>query len=166
MSSIEIIVAAGRDGAIGSRGDLAFHIREDLRRFKALTMGYPIVMGRKTWESLPKGALPGRRNIVITTNPDYHAEGAEVVHSLSEALILCAQAEKIFIIGGGQIYAQAMPIAHRLHLTRIDAATPDADTYFPTIDEHWLLTDSQAPATDPSGIIYQFLTLDREVANS
>ncbi|MDE6301510.1 MAG: dihydrofolate reductase [Muribaculaceae bacterium] len=163
MSRVEIIVAVGRDGAIGRRGDLAFHIREDLRRFKQLTMGHPVIMGRKTFESLPKGALPGRRNVVISSNPDYTAEGAEVVHSLKEAVELCTGSEKVFIIGGGQVYAQAMPLAERLHLTRIDADTPDADTFFPEIDsETWHETERSEQASDPSGLTYRFITLEKK----
>ena len=162
---ITIIAAIGRDNAIGRNGDLAFHLRADMRHFKELTTGHTVVMGRKTFDSLPKGALPNRRNIVITRNPDFAAAGTERAASLDEAIAMAAD-EEIFIIGGGEIYRQALPLADRMELTLIDADTPDADTYFPIIDEHWLLTDSQAPATDPSGIIYQFLTLDREVANS
>lgn len=163
MSRIEIIVAAGRDNAIGRRGDLAFHIREDLRRFKSLTMGHPVIMGRKTFESLPKGALPGRRNIVITSQPDYTAPGAEVAHSVDEALGMCRDAEVTFIIGGASIYAQALPLADTIHLTRIDADSPDADTFFPEMDVRaWTETPEAPLATDPSGLPYLFVTLRRK----
>ncbi len=100
---INIIVAATLDGAIGLRGDMLYYIRPDLQRFKALTTGHTVIMGRKTFESLPKGALPNRRNIVITRQTDFRAPGAELAHSLQEALNM-AGGEEIFIIGGESIY--------------------------------------------------------------
>ncbi len=127
---INIIVAATLDGAIGLRGDMLYYIRPDLQRFKALTTGHTVIMGRKTFESLPKGALPNRRNIVITRRADFSAPGAEVAHSLQEALNT-ADGEEIFIIGGESIYRAAMPLAQRLYLTQIHAELPDADTFFP-----------------------------------
>lgn len=159
MTDIEIIVAMGQDRAIGRRGDLAFHICEDLRRFKELTMGHPIVMGRKTFESLPKGALPGRRNIVVSRNPEYSAPGAEVFGSLREAIEACAGAPKVFIIGGGQIYRQALPDADVIHLTLVDADTPDADTFFPPLSAEWKVVDESPQAQTPEGIGYSFRTL-------
>lgn len=133
--NLSVIVATTRNGAIGRRGDMLFHIPADLRYFKHITMGHPVIMGRRTWESLPKGALPGRRNIVITRNSSFEAPGADVVDSLEAALQLVADADEIFVIGGGQIYAAALPLASRLYITEIDADAPaDADTYFPTFD--------------------------------
>ena len=117
---INIIVAATLDGAIGLRGDMLYYIRPDLQRFKALTTGHTVIMGRKTFESLPKGALPNRRNIVITRQTDFRAPGAELAHSLQEALNM-AGGEEIFIIGGESIYRAAMPLAQRLYLTQIHA---------------------------------------------
>ena len=125
---IAIIVAATRDMAIGNHGDLLYHISDDLKRFKALTMGCPIIMGRRTFESFPKGALPGRRNIVVTRNPDYSAPGIETAPSLDEAVSMCAGVGKVYIIGGGEIYRQAIPMADRIELTLIDALHPEADT--------------------------------------
>ena len=104
---ITIIVAATRDMAIGRGGDLLYHISDDLKRFKSLTMGWPIIMGRKTFESFPKGALPGRRNIVVTRNAGYTAPGVETASSLDEALAMCKGSENVFITGGGEIYRQA-----------------------------------------------------------
>ncbi|MCM1311001.1 MAG: dihydrofolate reductase [Bacteroides sp.] len=129
---INIIAAVCSNGAIGRNGDLLFHISEDLRRFKSLTLGYPIIMGRKTFESFPKGPLPGRRNVVISRNADYHPEGTEVFSSPEAALEACSEAPKVFIIGGGEIYRRFLPMADRLELTEIDAAPTDADTFFPT----------------------------------
>lgn len=135
---VNIIVAVAPDLAIGRNGDLLFYVSADLKRFKELTMGHPIIMGRKTFDSLPKGALPGRRNIVVSRNKDYTAPGAEVVDSIENAIKLCCGAEKVFIIGGSQIYQQAIGIADRLLLTRFDRSLPDADCYFPTITpDHW-----------------------------
>jgi len=107
-----LIVAIDRKGAIGHAGDQLYYIKEDLKRFKSLTMGNTIIMGRKTFEALPKGALPGRKNIVVTRNRSYRAPGAEVAHSLAEALSI-APAEA-FIIGGAEIYRQALPMADTL----------------------------------------------------
>ncbi len=161
---VNIIVAVAPDMAIGRGGDLLFHVSDDLKRFKELTMGHPIIMGRKTFESLPKGALPGRRNIVISRNKDFKAEGAETVGSIDEAITLCTGAEKVFIIGGAQIYAAALPVADRMMLTRFDRSANDADCFFPEIDEtEWLVTEKSEPATDPkSGVNYHFETLVRK----
>ena len=134
MTDITIIVAATRDMAIGNRGDLLYHISDDLKRFKSLTMGHPIIMGRKTFESFPKGALPGRRNIVVTRNISYTAPGIETASSVDDAVKMCEGAERAFIIGGGEIYRQALPVADCIELTLIDAERPDADTRFPDID--------------------------------
>ena len=160
--SVTIIAAVARDGAIGIKGDQPFHISADLRRFKELTMGHPLVMGRKTFESLPGGALPGRRNIVVTRNAGWQAPGAECFDTIEEAIAACGDAE-IMIIGGGEIYHQAMPLADKLLLTVIDANVPDADTHFPAISpDEWAVTEESAPHTDPrSGAGYQFVTYKR-----
>lgn len=129
-----VIAAVCRNGAIGRGGDLLYHLPADLRRFKSLTMGCPIIMGRKTFESFPKGPLPGRRNIVISRNPLYRPEGAEVFASPEAALAACDDAAKVFIIGGGEIYRQFLPLANRLEITEIDAEPVDADTFFPVND--------------------------------
>ena len=131
---VSIIVAVDRAGAIGNRGDQLYYIREDLRHFKELTMGHPIIMGRKTFEALPRGPLPGRRNIVVTRQADFAALGAECASSLEAALELCAGQEEVFIIGGAQVYAQALPLASDLYVTEIDATAPEADTFFPPFE--------------------------------
>lgn len=156
---ITIIAAIGRDNAIGRNGDLAFHLRADMRHFKELTTGHTVVMGRKTFDSLPKGALPNRRNIVITRNPDFAAAGTQRAASLDEAIAMAA-GEEIFIIGGGEIYRQALPLADRMELTLIDADTPDADTFFPTIDPaRWRKLTATTPATDETtALTYTFQT--------
>ncbi|MGY6708940.1 MAG: dihydrofolate reductase [Rhizobiaceae bacterium] len=131
---IGIYVAAARNGVIGNDGEMPWRLSSDLKRFKAGTMGKPVVMGRRTWESIGK-PLPGRRNIVVTRNRDYRAEGAEVVASLPEALDMAQslRAEEVAVIGGGEIYRQAMEMADRLHMTHVDAE-PEGDTRFPAID--------------------------------
>lgn len=144
-----IIVAIDRNGAIGNAGDQLFYIREDLRHFKELTLGHPIIMGRKTFEALPRGPLPGRRNIVITRNPDFHPEGAETAPSLEAALALCVDADEAFIIGGAQVYALALPVATDLYITEIDAAAPTADTYFPAFNATPDTLSPWLPTTPP-----------------
>lgn len=143
MQKITIIAAVAADGGIGRDGKLLFHISDDLRRFKRLTMGKPMVMGRRTFESLP-GLLPGRRHIVVTRRSDYARAGIEVAHSLAEALALCGDEPEIMIIGGGQIYAEAMPVATGMELTRVHATAPDADTHFPEIStQRWVKTHEE-----------------------
>lgn len=158
------IVAIGDDFEIGFNGDLIWHIKEDLKRFKRLTMGHPVIMGRKTRESLPK-ALPGRTNIVITRNPDYNAADSLIAHSLGEALELAKKAEgadKIFIIGGGQIYEEAFPLLDSLEITHIYDNPENVDTYFPkvTIDD-WTLTDKSEIVETPEGLKYNFESFTR-----
>ena len=130
---ISIIAAVARKGVIGGNNDLLWHISEDLKRFKALTTGHPVVMGRKTWESLGR-PLPNRTNVVVTRNRDFAPEGCTAVGSLGEAFGLFDPAEEIFVIGGGQIYAEAMPMADRLYITWVEADY-DGDTYFPEVKE-------------------------------
>ncbi len=161
--TLSIIVAITRDRAIGANGDLLYPISADLKRFKELTMGCPIIMGRKTFESFPKGPLPGRRNIVITRNPDYQPAGAEVYHSLDEAIAAVDGVEKAFVIGGGMLYAQALPLANELQLTVIDTERPDADTFFPEIPaSEWTKVEESDARIDPrSGLSYRFVCLSR-----
>ncbi|MBL8583123.1 MAG: dihydrofolate reductase [Rhizobiaceae bacterium] len=137
---IVIHAAVADNGVIGREGGLPWRLSTDMKRFKAGTMGRPVIMGRKTWESFPKRPLPGRLNIVITRDPGFPAEGAETAASLEDALTLArvrsrcmTGADEICVIGGGQIYAQAMGLADRLAITHVHAK-PDGDTHFPAID--------------------------------
>lgn len=130
---ISIIAAIGKNNELGKDNDLIWHFRDDMKFFKATTTGNTVIMGRKTFESLPH-ALPDRRNIVITSNKDYKAEGAEVVTGVQEALDK-AKGDNIFIIGGGKIYGEFMQYADSLYLTEIDAECKDADTFFPKFDK-------------------------------
>lgn len=127
--TISMIAAVGKNLELGKGNDLIWHFKEDMAFFKETTIGSVVIMGRKTFESLPK-ALPRRKNIVITTREDYKAEGAFVVHSVDEALE-AANSESVFIIGGGDIYKQFLPKAEKLYLTEIESECKDADTYFP-----------------------------------
>lgn len=130
---ITLVVATAKNGCIGINNDMPWHIPEDFAFFKAYTSGKPVVMGRKTWESLPKKPLPNRRNIVITRQADYVAEGAEVVGDLQAAFALCADAPEIIVMGGAQIYAEALPLATDLRITEVDLSV-EGDAYFPTVD--------------------------------
>lgn len=163
MSKITLIAAVGPNLELGRDGGLVYNIKADMRHFKDTTMGHPIIMGRKTFESFPKGALPGRRNIVITRNRDYTAPGIETAASLDEAIALASStADEIMIIGGGAIYAEAIPRADRLILTEVADPCPDADTFFPEYRAGWTLTDTTDPVTDPaSGLRYRFATYRR-----
>lgn len=160
------IIAAitARRGAIGRKGDLIYHISADLKHFKELTTGHTVLMGRRTFLSLPKGALPKRRNIVITSDTEWTALNVETAHSLDEALALTAADSEIFVIGGGQVYAETLAVADRLCITLIDASEPDdADTFFPPIDPSlWEITDMSPRFTDPAGIPYTFVTFSRK----
>jgi dihydrofolate reductase len=118
---------------LGKDNDLLWHLQDDFKRFKSITSGHYIIMGRKTFESLPK-VLPRRKNIIITKKEDYKAEGATVVHSISEALNE-VESDTAFIIGGGDIYRQFLPKAEKLYLTEIEAECPDADAYFPAFNK-------------------------------
>ena len=133
--AISMIAAVGKNLELGKNNDLIWHFKEDMKFFKETTLGHPVIMGRKTFESLPK-ALPGRKNIVISANPEYKADGAEVVASVEEAIKLAeAEDTEAFVIGGGRIYTEFLPYADNLYLTEIDAECPDADTYFPEFNK-------------------------------
>ena len=132
---ITLVVATAKNGCIGINNGMPWHIPEDFAFFKAYTSGKPVVMGRKTWESLPKKPLPNRRNIVITRQADYVAEGAKVVGDLQAAFALCADAPEVIVMGGAQIYAEALPLATDLRTTEVDL-TVDGDAYFPSVDAH------------------------------
>lgn len=157
------IVVIAENGAIGKNGDLLCHLPADLKHFKDITMGHTIIMGRRTWESLPKGALPGRKNVVITRNADFVAPGAEVYHSLEEALQATRNDEERFIIGGGMLYSEAFAITNILHLTLLHASFPDADTFFPAFNyEEWQeISREDHDADERNPHPYSFVTLRR-----
>lgn len=161
---ITIIAAVTADRlALGRSGELLYRLSPDMRHFKETTMGHPVIMGRKTFESFPNGPLPGRRNIVVSRNEAYSPEGAKVFRSLDDALA-AVDGQDAFVIGGGEIYRQSFDRADRLLLTVIDAPTPaDADTFFPEIDPgKWREEWKSEKNTDPkTSIPYQFICLSR-----
>lgn len=141
--NISIIVAIAENNAIGKDNQLLWHLSDDLKRFKRLTTGHTVIMGRNTFLSLPKGALPNRRNIVITDQPGETFEGCEMAHSIDEALQLAGDSDECFVMGGGMVYLQMMPLAGRLYLTKVHQSF-DADTFFPEIDfSEWEELDSE-----------------------
>ena len=160
MSEIFLVVAVAANGVIGTDGGMPWHIPADFRRVKTLTMGKPLVMGRKTFESLP-GVLPGRRHIVITRDPQWSAQGAEVAHSLEAALAL-ANAPQIVIFGGAEIYAQALPKARRIELTEIKADIP-GDTFMPPLGEGWRETFREEHPAESNRPAFAFVTLRRDL---
>lgn len=160
---IAIIAAIDKNNALGFKNRLLFYLPDDLKRFKALTTGHTVVMGRKTFDSLPKGALPNRRNIVLSRSTRLELPGAEVYASLEEALQHCADNEQVFIMGGASVYKQAMPLADRLYMTEIDAEAAEADVYFPAIDhELWHETKRDVRrADDRHPCNYAFVDYER-----
>lgn len=134
---VSLIVAADENNAIGKAGTMPWHLPDELKYFREITSGKPVVMGRKTWESLPPKhkPLPGRRNIVVTRQPDFRAEGADVVPGVDEAVKLASvSSDEVFIIGGGQLYGYGLEIADRLYLTRVHTEIDGADAFFPQVD--------------------------------
>jgi dihydrofolate reductase len=146
---ISIIAAMAENGVIGRDGRLPWHLAADLKRFKSLTMGHTLVMGRKTWESIGR-PLPGRRMVVVSRQADYRPEGVEVVTSLDDALAIASAAgdEEVFVIGGAEIYQLALPRADRLYMTLV-LADVEGDTYFPEVEwDHWQRLDSETHEAD------------------
>lgn len=158
---VSAIVAAADSNAIGKDNRLLWHLPNDLQFFKRTTLGHPIIMGRKTYESVGK-PLPNRRNIIITRQPDYAVEGAEVVHSLQEALALCIGNAEVFIVGGAEIYKQALPILGRIYITRVHTELT-GDTFFPDFDEReWVLISEENHAPDERhAYAYTFMVYER-----
>jgi dihydrofolate reductase len=159
MTTLALIAALDRRHAIGRGGDLLWNEREDQAHFRRVTMGSPVIMGRKTWDSLPARfrPLPGRRNVVVTRNPHWQAEGAERAVSLDAALALVAGAPKAFVIGGGELYALALPRADELWLTEIDAEFDGADTFFPAFDRARFAEVSRDERVAADGTRYAFV---------
>lgn len=158
---ISIIVAASENDVIGRQGELPWRLSDDLRHFKAITMGKPIVMGRKTWESIGR-ALPGRQNIVITRQDGFAADGCDVVGSLDGAIAVAGDVDEIMVIGGSQIYALALPLAERLYITRVHADV-EGDASFPAVDAtRWsLVADEQHHADERNEFDFSFRVYDR-----
>lgn len=159
--ALHLIAALSRNRCIGRDNALPWRLPDDLKRFKALTMGAPILMGRKTWESLGR-PLPGRLNLVLSRDPAWSAEGAVRVDSIDDALARCDGAPAMWVIGGGQIYAQALPLAVQLHLTEVHADV-DGDTWFPPVDPQlWQASWREPHAADERHALpFDFVTYER-----
>ena len=152
---VYLVAAVASNGIIGAKGQLPWRLPEDLKHFKRVTLGHPVIMGRRTWESL-KGALPGRKNIVVTRTPGYRAPGASVAVSLQSALELCADAPKAMVIGGSQLFAESLPIAAGLELTEIHQDF-EGDTHFPRYDRSkWKEMQREAHTTS-GGMRFDFV---------
>ena len=158
---ISIIVAMDKKGVIGLDGDLPWHLSSDLKHFKAITMGKPLIMGRKTHESIGR-PLPGRKNIVLTRSNDYVAEGCIVVNSQEQALELVADAEEVMFMGGAGIYAEALSHANRLYLTEVHAEV-EGDVYFPEFDkDEWKEIEQEEHSADEKNEFdYSFVVLEK-----
>jgi len=163
MPTISIIVACDENNAIGKNNKLLTHLPNDLRYFKSVTQGHTVIMGRRTFESLPNGALPNRRNIVLSNNPDFKVENAEIVSSLQEAISLTCEEEEVFIIGGGSVYMEALAIANKLYITYIYYRFEGADTFFPEIDEKiWKeVSRIKNPADEKNKFAHDFVIYER-----
>ncbi len=156
---VYLVAAVASNGVIGANGSLPWHLPEDLRHFKNLTLGRPVVMGRRTWETLAK-PLPGRENIVLTRTPGYQAPGASVAASLDAALALCADEAVVFVIGGSEIYAAALPRAHALVLTEIHRQF-EGDARFPQFDRAAWKEVQRRPQEAAGGLRYDFVLYER-----
>ena len=160
--ALHLIYARAANGVIGNNNTLPWHLPEDLAHFKRLTLGCPVIMGRKTWDSLPPRfrPLPGRRNVVVTRQPDWQAEGAFCAHSLIEALQQCQDQPDVWVIGGAELYAQALPLAASVHVTEIDAPF-DGDAYSPELDASWVET-ARLPQVSSNGLHFSFVTYQKQ----
>lgn len=154
---ISIIAAMAANRVIGIANRLPWRLPADLQHFKKLTLGHHILMGRKTWESLP-GKLPGRTHVVISRDPGYRADGALIAHSLEEALAACNGDDEVFFIGGENLYRQALPLASRLYLTEIQQDF-SGDAWFPELAPEWRESERRREATD--GLAYDFVVYDK-----
>lgn len=163
MGTVTMIAAAGENNALGKDNDLVWHLPDDFRRFKALTTGHYIIMGRKTFESFPQ-PLPNRTHVVITRQKDYERKGAVVVHSLKDALEIAQEDPQPFIIGGGEIFDLGMEITEKIELTRVHAEF-EADAFFPDLDlDQWELVSSEYHGKDPKhNYDFTFLTYVRRL---
>jgi len=162
---LALIAAVARDGAIGRNNELLWHEPADLKHFRAVTMGCPVVMGRRTWESLPARfrPLPGRRNVVVTRNAGYDAPGADVAPSLDAALALLQSADRAFVVGGGELYAAALPLADELVLTEVEREYPGADTFFPPFDRAHYEVVARESHQGADGTPFSFVTYRKKL---
>lgn len=162
--NLSLIVACASNMAIGKDNDLLWHLSDDLKRFKALTMGHPVIMGRRTWDSLPKKPLPGRRNIVLTHSCDFAPEGAEVARSVNAVLDMVRHDEEAFIMGGASVYQALLPFARRLLVTWVHEDF-EADVFFPPIDMNLFLKvkETEPVRDERSGLVYTYADYERRL---
>jgi len=164
---VSLVAAVARGGVIGRGGAIPWRLPEDLARFKELTTGYAVVMGRRTWDSIPESfrPLPGRRNVVVTRNPDWSPPGGERAASLEEALRRLEGEERIYVVGGADVYAAALPLADELVLTEIDLAV-EGDTFFPELDRDTFEEASREQHVSADGTPFSFVTYARRRAQT
>lgn len=160
MSRLSLIVAIANNGVIGIDNTLPWHLPEDLKRFKALTMGHHIIMGRKTYDSLGR-LLPGRTTVIVTRNADYEVEGALIAHSLEQAIALCGNDDEVFLIGGAELYRAGLGLSNKLYITEIDLDVV-GDAHFPQIDDaQWQETAREAHVSE-KGLKFSYVTYQRK----
>jgi dihydrofolate reductase len=160
MTQLSMIVAVAHDGVIGVNNTLPWHLPEDLKRFRALTMGHHIIMGRKTYDSLGR-LLPGRTTVIVTRNESYKVEGALVAHSLEAAIALCEDDEEVFLIGGAELYQAGLKLAHKLYITEIELDVA-GDSFFPKlVSTEWQETEREAH-TSEKGLKFSYVTYLRK----
>ena len=160
MTQLSIIVAVAHDGVIGVNNTLPWHLPEDLKRFRALTMGHHIIMGRKTYDSLGR-LLPGRTTVIVTRNENYKVEGALVANSLEAAIALCANDDEVFLIGGAELYQAGLKLAHKLYITEIELEVA-GDAFFPKlVSTEWQETEREAH-TSEKGLNFSYATYIRK----
>lgn len=159
MSTLSIIVAVARNRVIGNNNTLPWHLPEDLKRFRALTTGHHIIMGRKTYESLNR-LLPGRTTVIVTRNPDYQVEGALIANTLQQAISLCGGDDEVFLIGGAELYRDGLKLAHKLYLTEIDADYT-GDAFLPDYDLSCWKETLREPHVNAQGLSFCYITYER-----
>lgn len=160
MTQLSIIVAIANNQVIGVNNTLPWHLPEDLKRFRALTTGHHIIMGRKTYESLGR-LLPERTTVIVTRNKDYQLEGALIAHSLETALALCKNDDEVFLIGGAELYQDGLKLADKLYLTKVDLSV-DGDAFFPEFDLNLWQESSRETHTSAKGLPFSYITYIRK----
>ena len=160
MTQLSIIVAIANNQVIGINNTLPWHLPEDLKRFRALTTGHHIIMGRKTYESLGR-LLPGRTTVIVTRNKDYQLEGALIAHSLEDAVALCQNDDEVFLIGGAELYQDGLKLADKLYITEVDL-TVDGDAFFPEFDLNLWQETSREAHTSAQGLPFSYIAYTRK----
>lgn len=163
MGKLSIIAAVAGNGALGKDNDLLWHLPDDLRRFKKITSGHYVIMGKKTYYSMPVRPLPNRVNVVLSRDPDLKLKGAVMARSVDEAVTISSSDPEAFVLGGGKVYHQFIGLVDKLYITKVHAIFRDADTFFPAIDEaEWELIEERFPPEDEQAELeYSYLTYRR-----